>query len=54
MPSASNVEGRLKRNIEDGANSVLVGNMASKEGRMNNKVKLQVRLLASDERLLQI
>jgi len=48
------VEGRLKRNVEDGAKSVLVVNMASKERRMNNKVKVQIHLLESDERLLQV
>lgn len=46
MPGASNVEVR--------ANSVVVGNKASKEERMNNKVKVQLHLMESDERLLQI
>lgn len=53
MPRASNVEGRLKRNIEDGANSVLVATCLLK-GRMNNKVKVQLHQLELDERSLRI
>lgn len=49
MPRASNVEGKLKRNIEDEGNSLVVGNMTSKEGRMNNKAEVQLHLLESME-----
>lgn len=47
IPRASYVEGKLKRSIEDEGNSVLIGNMASKEGRMNNKTEFQLPLLES-------
>lgn len=41
IPRASYVEGKVKRSIEDEGTSVLIGNMASKEGRMNNKTSFQ-------------
>lgn len=52
--NAKGKEGRLERNIEDGGNSGLVGNMASKERRMNNKAEVQLHLLESDGGLMQI
>lgn len=51
IPRASNVEGELKRNTEDEGNSVLIGNVASKERRINNKAEVQLHLLEFDGKL---
>lgn len=48
------MEGMLNGNIEDERNSVLMGNMDSEEGRMNNKAEVQLHLLECDGRLMQI
>lgn len=48
------MEGMLNGNIEDERNSVLMGNMDSEEGRMNNKAEVQLHLLECDRRLMQI